>query len=217
MHIHNVVKKARSQTGWILRTFRTRKTLPMLTLYKSLVVPLLEYCCQLWSPWRVGEKQALEAVQRSFTNRITAVQHLDYWARLIELDLYSLERRRERYAILYIYKILTGKVLNNINVRFSFHQRRGRLCYIEKVNTRASTRIKTLKTNAFAIRGPLLFNSLPRSLRDSQQLSLEGFKIKLDQFLHTIPDQPKMPHYHLRATSNSIIDQLALRRADWLY
>lgn len=62
IHINNVTKKARSQSGWILRTFQTRNTLPMLTLYKSLVVPLLEYCCQLWNPRKVGEKQHLEAV-----------------------------------------------------------------------------------------------------------------------------------------------------------
>ena len=38
-HITNVTKKARSQAGWILRTFRTRDALPMLTHYKSLVLP----------------------------------------------------------------------------------------------------------------------------------------------------------------------------------
>lgn len=47
IHINNVAKRARNQAGWILRTFRTRDTVPMLSLYKSLVIPLLEYCCQL--------------------------------------------------------------------------------------------------------------------------------------------------------------------------
>ena len=212
-----MVKKARSQVGWILRTFRTRKRSPMLTLYKSLVLPLVEYCCQLWSPWRVGEKQSLEAIQRSFTSKISDTQHLDYWGRLQELDLYSLERRRERYAILYIYKILTGKCINNLNIQFRIHQRRGRLCHIERIRGTASTRVKTLKENAFANRGPQLFNALPRHLRDSTEQSLENFKNRLDKFLRTIPDQPKLPHYHLRAVSNSIIDQLAQRRADGLY
>ena len=215
-HIHEVVKKARSQAGWILRTFRTREIRPMLTLYKSLVIPLLEYCCQLWSPWRAGEKQSLEAIQRSFTNRISAIKHLDYWERLRELDMYSLERRRERYAILYIYKILSGKAVNNINIQFRIHQRRGRLCHIDGIHSRATTRIKTLKENAFKIRGPLLFNVLPRYLRDSVD-EIETFKNKLDKFLHTIPDQPKLPHYHLSAASNSIVDQLAQRRAEGLY
>ena len=215
-HIYQVAKKARSQAGWIFRTFRTREITPMLTLYKSLVIPLLEYCCQLWSPWRIGEKQSLEAVQRSFTSRISSVQHLDYWARLRELELYSLERRRERYAILYIYKILIGNTSNNLNVQFNIHKRRGRLCHIKRIHPRAPTRIKTLKENAFALRGPRLFNALPRHLRDSTD-HLDGFKTQLDKFLRTIPDQPKLPHYHLSAASNSIIDQLAQQRAEGLY
>lgn len=167
----------------ILRTFRTRDIVPILTLYKSLVVPLLEYCCQLSSPWKSGEKQLLESVQRSFTNKISEVKHLDYWGRLKPLKLFSLERRRDRYAILYIYKILHGMTTNNINIRFYTNKRQGRLCHIQRVNLRATTRVKTLKENAFATRGPLLFNCLPRHLRNSEEHNLEKFKNQLDQFL----------------------------------
>ena len=53
----------------------------MLTLLKSLVIPLLEYCCQLWNPWKVKDIQAIEAIQRTFTYKITEVQHLNYWER----------------------------------------------------------------------------------------------------------------------------------------
>ncbi|KAK3857734.1 hypothetical protein Pcinc_036032 [Petrolisthes cinctipes] len=97
------------------------------------------------------------------------------------------------------------------------HQvRRGRLCHIERIYPRANARIKTLKENAFSVRAPLIFNALPRYLRESTE-HLDGFKNQLDKFLRTIPDQPKLPHYHLSAASNSIIDQLAQRRADGLY
>ncbi|KAK3895362.1 hypothetical protein Pcinc_000923 [Petrolisthes cinctipes] len=81
---------------------------------------------------------------------------------------------------------------------------------------RANARIKTLKENAFSVRAPLIFNALPRYLRESTE-HLDGFKNQLDKFLRTIPDQPKLPNYHLSAASNSIIDQLAQRRADGLY
>ena len=33
--------------------------------------------------------------------QITEAQHLNYWERLHELKLYSLQRRRERYIIIY--------------------------------------------------------------------------------------------------------------------
>ena len=49
--------------------------------------------------------QAIEAIQRTFTYKITEVQHLNYWERLHDIKLYSLHRRRERYILIYIWKI----------------------------------------------------------------------------------------------------------------
>ena len=90
--------------GWVLRVFQSRKRSLMLTLLKSLVIPLLEYCCQLCNPWKAKATQASEAIQRMFTYKITEVQHLN-WEILHELKLYSLQRRCERYTIIYIWKI----------------------------------------------------------------------------------------------------------------
>ena len=88
--------------GWVLRVFQSRQRSLMLRLLKSLVIPLLEYCCQLCNPWKAKDIQAIEAIQRTFTYKITEVQHLNYWERLHELKLYYLQRRRERYIIIYI-------------------------------------------------------------------------------------------------------------------
>ena len=211
-HIVNVVSKARRKVGLILRTFTTRERIPMLTLFKSLVLPLLEYCCQLWSPWLLGEKRALEGVQRSFTAKILNLRHLNYWERLKALGLYSLERRRERYKIIYIWKIMQGLAVNDINITSKQHIRLGRLANVDPINTRAPARIKTIKTNSLPVHGPNLFNCLPRTLREETG-SLIQFKTKLDKFLQTIPDEPLLPKYHTNVNSNSIVDQLAAQRA----
>ena len=63
LHIRNIVKKAKDKMGWVLRVFQSRKRSLMLTLLKSLVIPLLEYCCQLWIPWNAKDMQAIEAIQ----------------------------------------------------------------------------------------------------------------------------------------------------------
>ena len=68
--------------GWVLKVFQSRERSLMLTLLKSLVIPILEYCCQLGNPWKAKDIQAIEAIQRSFTYKITEVQHLNYWERL---------------------------------------------------------------------------------------------------------------------------------------
>ena len=89
LHIRNTVKKARNKMWWVLRVFQSRKRSLMLTLLKSLFIPLLEYCCQLWNPWNAKDIKDIEAIQRTFTYKITEVQHLNYWERLHELTLSS--------------------------------------------------------------------------------------------------------------------------------
>ena len=42
-HIQNVCKKCSNLSGWILRTFTTRDSITMITLFKSLVLPRLDY------------------------------------------------------------------------------------------------------------------------------------------------------------------------------
>ena len=53
-HISNVTNTAYQLSGWVLRTFRTRHRIPMLTLWKSLILSKLDYCSQLWSPTQTG-------------------------------------------------------------------------------------------------------------------------------------------------------------------
>ena len=112
----------------------------------------------------------LEGVQRSFTTRIAGLEHLNYWQRISRLGLYSLERRRERYVILYIFKII-GKLVPNVGehkfkVVINISERRGRTCVIPPLSGNAPSRLKTLIDDSFAIRGAKLFNVLQKVLRN---------------------------------------------------
>jgi hypothetical protein len=214
-HIDKVVARARRQMGWVLRTFATREAKLMLTLYKAIVLPLLEGCCQLWCPIDIGHIRKLEAVQRTFTYRIAGMRDFNYWRRLKELGLYSLERRRERYIIIYVWKILSEMVPNvscgRDGIAAVVNPRRGRVCVIPPLNYRAIARVKRQKEASFAHNGPRLFNSLPRELRDFEG-SLNSFKSKLDIFLKKVADQPALPHYVQGAEGNSIPAQLTYYR-----
>jgi len=84
----------------------------MLTLWKSLVIPHLDYCLQLWSPSKRFLMQDLEGLQKSFLKGVVLPQNLNYWGKLKHLNLYSLERRRERYQIIYTWCIIEGLVPN---------------------------------------------------------------------------------------------------------
>ena len=50
VHISKMVTAASSLAGWALRTFRRRGACVMMTLWKCLIQPKLDYCSQLWTP-----------------------------------------------------------------------------------------------------------------------------------------------------------------------
>jgi len=212
-HIAQAVQKSRMKVGWILRTFKTRQLLPMMTLWKSLVLPLLDYCSQLWCPSKKGEVLSIESVQRSFTSKITEIEHLNYWERLEKLQLFSLERRRERYLIIYVWKMISNMV-PNIGLTTKHHPRTGRTCEIKKIQTKSMKRVQTIRESSIKVKGSKLFNLLPKGIRNLENVSVDVFKHRLDVYLKTVPDQPNIPHYHQRAASNSLIDQLEVIRAD---
>ena len=131
----------------------------------------------------------------------------DYWSRLSKLNLYSLERRRERYMIIYCWKIINGLVPNvNDKIKITNNDRRGRLCLIPPIVKTATQRIKTIRDNSFVVKSQKLFNKLPRHVRDTSYKSVESFKNNLDNFLHTISDNPVLPCYVNLKNSNSLID-----------
>ena len=217
-HITEAVNKAKRMAGWVLRTFASREREVMLTLWKALVQPALDYCSQLWSPHKKGEIQKLESVQRSFTKQIQGMRDLNYWERLKALGLYSQQRRRERYRAIYIWKVLEHLVPDpTTSALYAVtKQRTGRKCVRRALTSRAPQRIKSLLAASLGHEGPRLFNSLPASVRDLTGCPVDRFKSGLDRFLSTLPDEPPVPGYTpiCRAASNSIPDHVALQYRD---
>ena len=212
-HISNICQSARSMCSWILRTFESRSPELMLTLWKSLVIPILDYCSQLWSPSKVGEIQQIEDIQRAFTRKIRFARREDYWQRLHTGHLYSLERRRERYRIIYVWKILEGHVPNlsgRSQIVSRTSHRYGRVCCIPPIATGATSRLQRLREGSFCVNGPQLFNALPSHLRNMSGVSHLDFKKELDKFLGTVADEPLSRGYTARrkADSNSLLHMI---------
>jgi hypothetical protein len=149
-----------------------------------------------------------------FNRKITEVKQMNYWDRLRALNLKSRERRLERYRILYTWKVLEGRV-PNCGVESYTSERNGRLCRLPPINKNASQRVKTLRVKSLNVNGPVLFNSLPKTIRNLSKCSIDDFKFKLDKYLETVPDQPKTMDLIPAACnqfdarpSNSIVDQI---------
>ena len=204
-HIGNIVKKANSKAAWVLSIVSTRSKQDMLFLYKTYVRSNLEYCCPLWNPSgpnSIGDIKKLEGVQRSFTSKIVSIQHLNYWERLKVLNLMSLQRRRERYIIIFMWKILAGHVPNDLNISFYIN---ARCCIKATVPVIPAHRSNTTKFDkSFSVVGPKLWNLLPSECTLALH-SLDNFKVLLGSFLDKFPDLPPT-HGYFSPHSNSLLD-----------
>ena len=66
--------KAMKVLGMIKRTIRFKDMRVMLSLYKSLVRPHVEYCISAWNPHYKKDKELIEKVQRRFTKMINNME-----------------------------------------------------------------------------------------------------------------------------------------------
>ena len=202
-HVSAIAQRGGKVAAWVLSAFRTRDRVTMLTLYKSLVRSHLEYCCPLWNSSKIADIQVLEGVQRTFTARIAGVQHLNYWERLKALNLMSLQRRRERYIIIYMWKVLHARCPNNLGIKFSNSSRHGLKAIVPALAKSCSQHNQTLYDNSLAVIGPRLWNTIPPSLHQIEDPL--GFKVKLTEFIRTFPDEPPVNGY-CRRNGNSLLD-----------
>ena len=103
-HCQQAYTRANRVLGMINRTITSRDKRILLSLYKTLVRPHLEYCSPAWSPYYKKDKQLLERVQHRFTRMLPGLKSLEYDDRLKALGMWSLEERRNRADLLEVFK-----------------------------------------------------------------------------------------------------------------
>ena len=208
VHISNIINAAKKKAGWALSAFRDRSPRTMLTLYKSLVRSRLEYGCPLWNGLSLSDLRAIEAIQRSFTNRIQCPPHVvTYWDRLAYLHLMSLQRRRERYLIIFMWKIFYSKMSNDLDIVFIENARFGPRAVIPPLVSPQS-KAQTLFDSSFPVKGAQLWNLVPKSTKLIK--TIEHFKVELDEWLLQFPDCPPVDGYSVQ-NNNSILDWAGTR------
>ena len=100
--------KAMSALAAIRKTFTFFDRESFKIVYKVYIRPHMEYCVQAWNPYLVKDIKCLEKVQKRATSLIPSIARYSYQDRLKILELYSLERRRERGDLIETFKILKG-------------------------------------------------------------------------------------------------------------
>ena len=107
-HISDIYNKAQRVLSLINHSFDYMDQDMFLTIYKSIVRPLLEYATCVWSPYLKKDIRKLESVQRRATKLVKNICHLNYEDRLRSLGLPTLEYRRDRNDMIQVYKALHG-------------------------------------------------------------------------------------------------------------
>lgn len=135
----------------------------------------------------------------------------NYHERLKILRLYSVQRRRERFIIILMYKILNGLVPNP-GIKFRPEGRNGIMADLP-LYKKGPSYVQTLRYNSFNFIGPQLFNLLPPELSnyrapEGTQDLVSSFKNQLDKFLSKFPDEPTIQGISRQANSNSLVDQI---------
>ena len=78
-------------------------------LYTSLVRPHLEYANAVWCPYKIGDIEVRDKIQKRATKLVIQLKNLPYTECLKELDLHTLKFRRIRGDMIEIFKIMHQK------------------------------------------------------------------------------------------------------------
>ena len=181
-------KKASQALGFIKRTFTYYDRRRFAILYKTYINGI--YCSSMES---LSQKyiECLEKIQHRATKFVPELRNLEYSDRLRELNLYTLEQRREGGDLIEAYKIITGK--ENIECEKVFKLR-------DNSNTRRNPmkiyepRLKRSilqRVNFCSIRVVNAWNELPDYV-----ISLTGinsFKNNLDRYTEKVMGPQRHP------------------------
>ena len=218
-HMNNIITSSKIVMGMLLRAFSIREKEPMIKLFNTYIKSKLEYCCIVWSPVQQTYITELENIQRTFTSKINGMEGYDYHERLKKLNMYSLERRRDRYFIIYGWQQIEGIKENVLNLKTNWKGRNRTMTskvikgYIE--GRRLTRKDITSIHNCPARKVERAFNCIPTKLRNITGVQTEAFKEQLDRWLQGVPDLPRGGRYSrwVAAESNAIQDQAVnLRR-----
>ena len=117
-----------------------------------------------------------------------------------------MERRRDRYRIIYTWKQLEHLV-PQCNIREHLSDRRGRLLQPSQITRK---NVNSYSFNNFA---PLIWNKLPYQLRNITGVNINKnyFKRELDKFLMTVEDNPHLPNQGPRRCDNDLVSAIGCK------
>ena len=161
-HIAVITRKAHQRANLILRCFLSRETVSLVKAFTVYVRPLLEFNSSIWSPRFIQDIDCVEVVQRRFTKRLPGLSNLSYLARLKKLNLESLELRRIKADLIFMYKIMFNLVDIAVDDMFTLNvSRNERTLRAHSYQVMQNVKISSHRLAFFSNRIVPVWNSLP--------------------------------------------------------
>jgi len=163
--------------GLVKQTFKYINKTSFLTLYKSYIRPHLEYCTQVWYPYKVKDIDILEKVQRA-TRLVPELANQPYESRLRQLGLHSLYCRRLQGDLIATYKLINNGFDINFSSFFTVNKdlpTRGHNFKLFKPSENLQLRQKYFSNHVITP-----WNNLPNYVVTA--INLNDFKNKLDNY-----------------------------------
>ncbi|MCP5064601.1 MAG: hypothetical protein GY936_19360, partial [Ignavibacteriae bacterium] len=93
-HINKICLSANQMVNLLFLTFQSRDVKFLVQMFKTFIIPKLEYGSEVWCPYLKKDIVKIEQVQRRFTKRLLYQHNFSYVERLNYLKLLCLEERR---------------------------------------------------------------------------------------------------------------------------
>ena len=149
-HMNMTIKKANRQLCTIARVLKHKNPKIIVLLYKSFVRPFLEYNSIIWSPYTNTYVQKFEKIQEKMCNLMNGMRSLSYQQKLAKLRLQSLQTRRIRYQLCFMFEM---KHRLNFALKISFKKTRTEELEVGLISTNLfflRQEQNTVKTFSFA-------------------------------------------------------------------
>ena len=170
-----MILRASQQIGMIKKICKRCDGWTHLALYRTYVLPILEYCFGCWALTKTQMER--KEKERKFTKFVCyklGFEDLSYNHRLRLLSMKSLEHRRQLLLMKYLKNLCDEESILCDFVTLKRNERRGLLleCEIDRLTTCMRHTYPNIVT---------IFNSLPRTIRD--YLFASCFITKVDEYL----------------------------------
>ena len=176
-HISKIESKANSTLGFLRRNLKRCPSKLKKIAYFSMVRSLLEYSFPVWDPYRQGDIDKLNKIQRAAARFVTnnCQRKSSVTALIKDLGWTDLQTRRKNFRLTSLYNILSGLIAVSVSDLSTPADERTRGGNTKSfMHIRANT---TLGQNFFLYKSIPNWNHLPSAVIESRSIS--AFKGKL--------------------------------------